>query len=208
MVRAVLPPVPAASPCRQAADILVKAKQVYESGDRLQAMKLYEDVMAEVGGAPVGAAGGGCEVPRGGHPALDPQRRVAWAVLFRGMSGQGPENAHVAVGDERQHMSLNMHVTDPQASWHLRPCSATPNTKCLPAAATAPSPQPSLAHQDPTPEQKCAALYGQTAVHAAFGDVELAQMTLRGGAGGRGCVVWGGGVVVGGGGGVGAGTWD
>lgn len=63
----------------KAADILVKAKQVYESGDRLQAMKLYEDVMAE----------------------------------------------------------------------------------------------------DPTPEQKCAALYGQTAVHAAFGDVELAQMTLR-----------------------------
>lgn len=29
--------------------------------------------------------------------------------------------------------------------------------------------------------QRQASLYGQTAVHASFGDVELAQMTLRGG---------------------------
>ncbi|KAG2501907.1 hypothetical protein HYH03_000405 [Edaphochlamys debaryana] len=63
----------------KADSILVKAKAKYEEGDRLQAMKLYEDVMAE----------------------------------------------------------------------------------------------------DPTPQQKVASLYGQTAVHAAFGDVELAQMTLR-----------------------------
>ena len=34
--------------------------------------------------------------------------------------------------------------------------------------------------QEPTIEQKRAALFGVTAVHASFGDVELAQMTLRG----------------------------
>ena len=33
--------------------------------------------------------------------------------------------------------------------------------------------------QDPTAPQKAAALFGNTAVHASFGDVELAQMTLR-----------------------------
>ncbi|KXZ52326.1 hypothetical protein GPECTOR_10g958 [Gonium pectorale] len=34
-------------------------------------------------------------------------------------------------------------------------------------------------NEDPTLEQKQASLFGQTAVHASFGDVELAQMTLR-----------------------------
>jgi hypothetical protein len=34
--------------------------------------------------------------------------------------------------------------------------------------------------QDPTLKQKQVAMYGATAVHASFGDVELAQMTLRG----------------------------
>ncbi|GIL77625.1 hypothetical protein Vretimale_6804 [Volvox reticuliferus] len=34
-------------------------------------------------------------------------------------------------------------------------------------------------NEEPTQEQKRAALFGVTAVHAAFGDVELAQMTLR-----------------------------
>lgn len=33
--------------------------------------------------------------------------------------------------------------------------------------------------EEPTPAQKHAALYGCTAVHAAFGDIELAQITLR-----------------------------
>jgi hypothetical protein len=33
---------------------------------------------------------------------------------------------------------------------------------------------------DLTTRQKQEALYGQTAVHATFGDVELAQITLRG----------------------------
>jgi len=33
--------------------------------------------------------------------------------------------------------------------------------------------------ENPTVKQKQAALYGSTAVHSAFGDVELAQMTLR-----------------------------
>lgn len=33
--------------------------------------------------------------------------------------------------------------------------------------------------QDPTVAQRQASFHGQTAVHAAFGDVELAQMTLR-----------------------------
>lgn len=34
---------------------------------------------------------------------------------------------------------------------------------------------------DATTRQKQEALYGSTAVHATFGDVELAQITLRGG---------------------------
>ncbi|EFJ53096.1 hypothetical protein VOLCADRAFT_120180 [Volvox carteri f. nagariensis] len=34
-------------------------------------------------------------------------------------------------------------------------------------------------NEEPTPEQRRAALFGVTAVHASFGDVELAQMTLR-----------------------------
>ncbi|KAG2445193.1 hypothetical protein HYH02_008661 [Chlamydomonas schloesseri] len=34
-------------------------------------------------------------------------------------------------------------------------------------------------NEEPTIEQKRAALFGVTAVHASFGDVELAQMTLR-----------------------------
>jgi hypothetical protein len=34
--------------------------------------------------------------------------------------------------------------------------------------------------EDLTTRQKQEALYGQTAVHATFGDVELAQITLRG----------------------------
>ncbi|GIL49803.1 hypothetical protein Vafri_6032 [Volvox africanus] len=34
-------------------------------------------------------------------------------------------------------------------------------------------------NEEPTADQKRAALFGVTAVHAAFGDVELAQMTLR-----------------------------
>lgn len=33
--------------------------------------------------------------------------------------------------------------------------------------------------EGPTPSQRLAALYGCTAVHASFGDIELAQMTLR-----------------------------
>ena len=33
--------------------------------------------------------------------------------------------------------------------------------------------------QNPTAPQRQAALFGNTAVHASFGDVELAQMTLR-----------------------------
>jgi hypothetical protein len=34
--------------------------------------------------------------------------------------------------------------------------------------------------EDIATRQRQAALYGSTAVHAAFGDVELAQITLRG----------------------------
>lgn len=45
---------------------------------------------------------------------------------------------------------------------------------------TPPRPGLLLPLQDPTPEQKLRALYGVTAVHAAFGDIELAKMTLRG----------------------------
>lgn len=36
--------------------------------------------------------------------------------------------------------------------------------------------------QEATTRQKQAALYSATAIHAYFGDVELAQITLRGGA--------------------------
>jgi hypothetical protein len=39
----------------------------------------------------------------------------------------------------------------------------------------------SVLQKEATARQRQAALYGCTAVHAAFGDVELAQMTLRGG---------------------------
>ena len=34
--------------------------------------------------------------------------------------------------------------------------------------------------QSPTTSQRHAALFNSTAVHASFGDVELAQITLRG----------------------------
>lgn len=34
--------------------------------------------------------------------------------------------------------------------------------------------------QDPTISQRQAALFNSTAVHASFGDIELAQITLRG----------------------------
>ncbi len=34
--------------------------------------------------------------------------------------------------------------------------------------------------QDPTTSQRQAALFNSTAVHASFGDIELAQITLRG----------------------------
>ena len=37
-----------------------------------------------------------------------------------------------------------------------------------------------MSTQASTSKQRQAALYGITAVHAAFGDVELAQMSLRG----------------------------
>jgi hypothetical protein len=41
-----------------------------------------------------------------------------------------------------------------------------------------------LAADGATARQRQAALFGATAVHATFGDVELAQITLRGACGG------------------------
>ena len=37
-----------------------------------------------------------------------------------------------------------------------------------------------LSVQSPTQQERQAALFNSTAVHASFGDVELAQITLRG----------------------------
>ena len=38
----------------------------------------------------------------------------------------------------------------------------------------------SRAVQSPTQQERQAALFNSTAVHASFGDIELAQITLRG----------------------------
>jgi hypothetical protein len=90
---------------------------------------------------------------------------------------------------------------------HALPCRIASATHTVPAASTYACAQwlgfppnsfstqkfPPLAHpwlclqDDLSTRQKQEALYGQTAVHATFGDVELAQITLRGRTGTQRC---------------------
>lgn len=101
-----------AAACPQAAELLAEAKQKYEAGDRMTAMRMYESVLGQV-------------------------RTQAADARSPAAAGAG-----------------------------------------APMCAALVPLQASL-----TTSQRLAAMYGTLAVHASFGDVELAQMALRGAGG-------------------------
>ena len=116
----------------QAARLLAEGKAKYESGDRMGALRIWEQALEKV------------------QPALSSATHTAAQSVTARRSGS-EEGA--ALRRSRR------------------------------AGRCPPGREPAAAHlpmQGPTKEQRVSALFNATCVHASFGDVELAQITLRG----------------------------
>ena len=115
------------APCyEQAAECIAKGQEKYNAGDRMGALKFFEESLQKV---------------------LLPD----------------PASLHML---PMLRLPCNVSI---QAATVLSACGSTCSAQRY-----------QVAMQSPTQEERQAALFNSTAVHASFGDVELAQITLRG----------------------------